>query len=295
MNCPRCQTPIGRLPDPDSIVTCPGCGSRLMTRAAARRSQGGPKGAATTGTKPPLPSAPAPRAGTTPAPARAKVELSDPDLRAFDNAAELPPSATVPPTPAEVFGIKRPRHAGPPSPGEAYQRLLEEVRVLRSVQERILELLLQRNPGALATATPDAAGGPDNSGLAAIRARHRKSVVLIDDDSVTREAAVAELLQADVPVRAFDDGNAALSGIAADRPDVIVLELGLDGDMAGKDVINMIKATMEWVDIPLVLWTREPVANQKEARQILGADEIVPKSGGAAALVARIISIFRRP
>ena len=26
--------------------------------------------------------------------------------------------------------------------------------------------------------------------------------------------------------------------------------------MAGKDVINMIKATMEWVDIPIVLYTR---------------------------------------
>jgi DNA-binding response OmpR family regulator len=64
--------------------------------------------------------------------------------------------------------------------------------------------------------------------------------------------------------------------------------------MAGKDVINMIKATMEWVDIPIVLWTREAVSNQKEARQIHGADELVPKSAGPAALVARIISIFRR-
>jgi DNA-binding response OmpR family regulator len=64
--------------------------------------------------------------------------------------------------------------------------------------------------------------------------------------------------------------------------------------MAGKDVINVIKATMEWVDIPIVLWTREPVANQREARQIHGADEIVPKSSGAAALVARVITVFRR-
>jgi hypothetical protein len=56
----------------------------------------------------------------------------------------------------------------------------------------------------------------------------------------------------------------------------------------------MIKATMEWVDIPIVLWTREAVPNQKEARQVHGADEVVPKSGGAAALVARVITLFRR-
>ncbi len=118
--------------------------------------------------------------------------------------------------------------------------------------------------------------------------------MLIDDDPQTREAAVAEMLQADVPVRAFADGNEALSGIAEEKPDVIVLELGLGGDMAGKDVINMIKATMEWVDLPIVLWTREPVSNQKEARQIHGADEIVLKSAGAGALVARVITLFRR-
>jgi DNA-binding response OmpR family regulator len=56
----------------------------------------------------------------------------------------------------------------------------------------------------------------------------------------------------------------------------------------------MIKATMEWVDIPIVLWTRETVSNQKEARQIHGADEVVSKSAGAAALVARVITVFRR-
>jgi hypothetical protein len=51
---------------------------------------------------------------------------------------------------------------------------------------------------------------------------------------------------------------------------------------------------MEWVDIPIVLWTREAVSTQKEARQIHGADEVVPKSGGAAGLVARVITLFRR-
>jgi DNA-binding response OmpR family regulator len=56
----------------------------------------------------------------------------------------------------------------------------------------------------------------------------------------------------------------------------------------------MIKATMEWVDIPIVLWTRENVSNQREARQIHGADEVVAKSAGPAALVARVISLFRR-
>jgi DNA-binding response OmpR family regulator len=93
-----------------------------------------------------------------------------------------------------------------------------------------------------------------------------------------------------------DVGHAGVAAIAEERPDVIVLELGMGGSMGGKDVVNMIKATMEWVDIPIVLYTRLPVENQKEARQVHGADEVVRKGpGGAEALVARVIAVFRRP
>jgi DNA-binding response OmpR family regulator len=83
--------------------------------------------------------------------------------------------------------------------------------------------------------------------------------------------------------------------MAVERPDVVVLELGLGGRMAGKDVVNMIKATMEWVDVPIVLYTRMGIESQREARQIHGADEFVLKGESSAdALVGRIISVFRR-
>jgi CheY-like chemotaxis protein len=186
--------------------------------------------------------------------------------------------------------------------GVTLAALLSEVRAVRETQHLILQALegLRR-----AAPAPDAASsaaeladpevaGVGAAGLSAIRAHPRKTVVLVDDDPQTCEAAVAELLHADVPVRAFDDGNAALSAIAEEKPDAIVLELGMGGDMGGRDLVNFVKATMEWVDIPIILWTREPVASQEEARQIHGADEWVPKSGGTAGLLARVITVFRR-
>jgi hypothetical protein len=86
-----------------------------------------------------------------------------------------------------------------------------------------------------------------------VRTRRNKSVLIIDDDARTREEAVAALDQAQIPVRTVADGSAGLAAIASERPDVIVLELDMRGSMAGKDVVNMIKATMEWVDIPIFL------------------------------------------
>ena len=290
MNCPRCKTPVGPLSDPDSIVTCPGCGSRLMSRSAALRSQGGPKPAA------PAPSSPAP--GLAGHPPSATLP-SMPAMR-----VELKTAPTTPPTPPDA-GHKPAggRAEAKAEDGVTLAVLLSEVRAVRETQHLILEALeglrraapapLAVPPASTGLSDPDAREG-GAVGLSPIRALRRRRVVLVDDDPQTREAAVAELQHADVPVRAFDDGHAALSAIAEEKPDVIVVEQAMGGDMGGKDLVNFVKATMEWVDIPIILWTRQAVASQKEARQIHGADEVVLKSGGAAALVARVITVFRR-
>jgi CheY-like chemotaxis protein len=192
----------------------------------------------------------------------------------------------------------------PPAPEAppTLDAVLEELRALREGQREILELLRQA-PGAAArppAAEPLGAFGDDDERPVApppgaVRSRRRKTVLLIDDDDDARAAAVDALERAEVPVRAFADGNGGLAGIAAEKPDVIVLELALKGSLAGKDVINMIKATMEWVDVPIVLYTRQNIESQREARQIHGADEYVVKGPtGADALVGRVIALFRR-
>jgi CheY-like chemotaxis protein len=186
--------------------------------------------------------------------------------------------------------------SGSEAPARALEALLDEVRAVRLLQEEILGLL--RSKGA--PATVEARGedeSEDEPSMAppAIRARRAKTVLILDDQDETRAAALAALERAQVPTRAASDGPRGLEAIAAERPDVIVLELAMGGALAGKDVINMIKSTMEWIDIPIILWTRLPIESQKEARTVHGADEVVQKGpGGADALVARVIQLFRR-
>jgi CheY-like chemotaxis protein len=338
MNCPRCKSPITESIDADSIITCSGCGARLMTRAAALKSQGKGKGSAAPPatpaptrltpesdeepegeqTKPPPVSSsgegpagskpaesgrktrPAEeeassgsRKGKTPAPA-VSASSEAPKEPNPSKAADLPPSATLPPTPAMRLGTRADGdEPGAPIAGPALlDVLLKELQHLRANQEKMLELLGQR-PVDRAGASPKGEP-PEETVLQPVRSRRRKSVLLVDDDPKTRKAAVAELEQADIPVRAVDDGNEALRLIAEEKPDVIALELALGGEMAGKDLINMLKATMDWVDIPIILWTREPVSTQKEARITHGADELVQKKSGTAALATRVINVFRR-
>jgi CheY-like chemotaxis protein/uncharacterized Zn finger protein (UPF0148 family) len=279
MNCPRCKSPIGPLNNPDAIVTCPGCGTRLMTRSAALRSQG----ASTQGAAPDAapPTAPAPPVQQT----SVKVGVRQTTISGKTAGAAVRSGS---------------RKAAAAAPAVTLEMVLAEIQAVRDTQQLILEALggLRRGQAQAAPVTgAGTADGLEETGgttLSPIRTASQKSVVVVDDDAQTRQAAVDELERAEIPVRAFSEGNKALAAIAEDKPDVIILELAVGGDLGGKDLVNMIKATMEWVDIPVVLWTREAVSNQKEARQIHGADEVVSKSLGAAALVARVITVFRR-
>lgn len=267
MKCPRCQSLFSATPDSSGTVVCGSCGARLRTRA--------------------------PREATPEArrPAAARREAG-------------PALARVGPAPvASVLPAAVPLAARAPeaeaAPAETLREVFAEIRAIRRTQEEILALL-QPRPRTRTATEGDADSLFDQQHPAAqrpapVRSGRRKSVLIVDDDEATRQEAVAAFEAAQVPVRAVGDGNSALAAIASDRPDVVVLELGMGGSMGGKDVVNMIKATMEWVDIPLVAYTRLPVASQKEARQIHGADELVVKAAGAAeALVQRVIAVFRR-
>ena len=258
MQCPRCRAPITTAPDPGGFLICPGCGARLTTRPAAPPRSSNPNATLPPGT--PLKKIPRPGEDT----ARAKKP---------PEAAPLVPE---------------------PEPPATLETVLAELRSLRRGQAEILRLL-RAQTGVSFDELADDSFDDTPAMLPPVRSRQRKTVLLIDDDKSTREASMAELQAADIPAVAFGDGRAALEAMAKERPDVVALELELKGALAGKDVINMIKATMDWVDIPIILYTRAAVESQREARQAHGADDVVLKRSGPAALVSKVVALFRRP
>ena len=261
MICPRCRADVNGRPDAAGVIVCPSCKAQLKVRNS--------------GSMPPTP------AGNVTLPAGVRAPVPGPGKPApgpGKPAAVAPPPPPPPPIPASLGDV------------------MGELKALRGIQVEILSML--KAMASVGTTKPPSFESEEAFAApppAAVRTRRRKTVLVMDDDEQTRKAAVAALELAEVPVRAAADGNAGLEAMAAERPDVVVLELGMGGRLAGKDVVNMIKATMEWVDIPIVLYTRIPVENQKEARITHGADELVPKGAGAPeTLVSRVIALFRR-
>jgi CheY-like chemotaxis protein len=269
---------------------CTGCGARLRRTAAQGANVTLPPGTPVSRANDPSATIAAADAtlGPRAVPSTHKAARSPTPRRVGDETTRGKVMAAAP------APFSAPPATGPATAG-AVDTLLAEVRAVRKVQDEILELLRSRNGGRpgegplsdFDTPQPDAT---------ALRTSRRKSVLLVDDDEATRKLVEAALAAGEIPVRTVADGNRALAMIAEEKPDVIVLELGIGGAMAGKDVVNMIKATMEWVDIPIILYTRVPMEGQKEARQIHGADDYVPKgAGGPEAVRAKSIAFFRKP
>jgi CheY-like chemotaxis protein len=293
MKCPRCQTGIESNPDPAGFMMCPGCGARLR-RTSAHTAQAIPASVqAGAMTLPPSDSPFGPRrVSTKSAPVAAEKPAAAVPRRIGDDTARVAKAAAAAAVAAPPFTAPG---ANSPATAAAVDTVLAEVRALRRTQEEILELLRGRSEGRAEAASR---GGDDFEGMVepVVRSSRRKRVLLVDDDEATRTVVESILKGGEVPVTTVGDGNSALASIAKDKPDVIVLELGIGGAMAGKDVVNMIKATMEWVDIPIILYTRVPMEGQKEARQIHGADDYVAKGpGGPEAVLAKSIAFFRKP
>jgi two-component system, OmpR family, KDP operon response regulator KdpE len=117
-----------------------------------------------------------------------------------------------------------------------------------------------------------------------------KTRVFVVDD----EAAILRFLKPALEANSYQIATAgtvaeAMKRIAAEAPDIVVLDLGLpDGD--GKEVIRRVR---EWSDVPIVVLS----ARDREAEKIealdLGADDFVNKPFGVGELLARMRTALR--
>jgi DNA-binding response OmpR family regulator len=115
-------------------------------------------------------------------------------------------------------------------------------------------------------------------------------IVLIEDDSAIRSSLTRDLTTAGHVVNASGSGAEGLSSALADRPDVVVLDLGLP-DLDGRDVMMMLRAIR---DVPVIVIT----ARDDDASMVrlldAGADDYVVKPFRATQLDARIRAVLRR-
>lgn len=114
-------------------------------------------------------------------------------------------------------------------------------------------------------------------------------VLVIDD-----EPAIHRFLKPALEVNEYEVVSAETAGeglrrIAADAPDVVILDLGLP-DMDGKEVISRVRG---WSDVPIIVLSARDREAEKIAALDLGADDFVNKPFGMGEFMARLRTALR--
>jgi len=115
-------------------------------------------------------------------------------------------------------------------------------------------------------------------------------VVVVDDEDAICRALRINLAARDYEVTVAADGATGLATIARERPDVVVLDLGLP-DMDGADVIAGVRG---WSSVPILVLSARDQEAAKVAALDAGADDYITKPFGMDELLARVRAAVRR-
>ena len=117
-----------------------------------------------------------------------------------------------------------------------------------------------------------------------------KTILVVDDEPKIVDLARDYLEHAGFAVVSASDGTEALARARSDRPDLIVLDLGLP-KLDGLDVTRALRMGGA---VPIVILTGRSDESDKLVGLELGADDYVTKPFSPKELVARVRAVLRR-
>jgi len=115
-------------------------------------------------------------------------------------------------------------------------------------------------------------------------------VLVIDDEAPILRALRINLTARKYEVAVATDGASGLAAMARERPDVLILDLGLP-DMDGTEVIKGVRG---WTSTPIIVLSAWGQESAKVAALDAGADDYVTKPFGMDELLARLRAAVRR-
>jgi two-component system KDP operon response regulator KdpE len=115
-------------------------------------------------------------------------------------------------------------------------------------------------------------------------------VLVVDDEPQIRRALRTALVGHGYEAETADNGDLALSLVAARPPDVMVLDLMMPG-VDGFEVLRQIRG---WSSMPIVVLSARGQEHDKVRALDLGADDYLTKPFSIGELLARLRAVLRR-
>lgn len=115
-------------------------------------------------------------------------------------------------------------------------------------------------------------------------------ILVVDDERAIRRYLHAALNAQGYTVYEASGGKEALNMVVGDRPDLIILDLGLP-DIDGVEVTRQLR---EWTHIPIIILSVREQETDKIAALDAGADDYLTKPFSSGELMARMRVALRR-
>ena len=284
--CPRCGAAVTGAADDLGFLSCGGCGARLRKAPTVKVTIQSPS---PTSTAPPVPAAAAPP--PTPSGNRA-TDTTDSLLARIER---VDASATLPPGAQSSKALRSAGFGSAVAPAVTNEGMEGLKSILEAIQKDMASL--KQGHQALA-ATVAKLGGPKASTSTQPPGASRpktppsaqRPVLIVDDDAKAGEEVRKACERMGFAPVVVSEVRPALDAMGRERPALLILEPLLAGELSGKDFVNYVKSTMEWVEIPILVYTSAPIANHEQARTDFGGDDYVIKSEGSIDLLAKKIS-----
>jgi DNA-binding response OmpR family regulator len=117
-----------------------------------------------------------------------------------------------------------------------------------------------------------------------------KKVLVVEDELKIARLIKDYLIEAGFAVIEATDGAGALAAARAEKPDMILMDLGLPG-IDGLDVTRKLRASSA---VPIIMLTARSEETDRVVGLELGADDYITKPFSPKELVARIRAVLRR-
>lgn len=117
------------------------------------------------------------------------------------------------------------------------------------------------------------------------------TVLVVDDETYIRDLVSSALRIAGLRPATVADGHAALLAVERDRPDLVVLDIGLPG-MDGFEVCRTLRDRGD--DVPIVFLTARDDKEDMLHGFTKGGDDYITKPFSLDELIARVRAVLRR-
>lgn len=119
-------------------------------------------------------------------------------------------------------------------------------------------------------------------------------ILVVDDEPNIVLSLEFLMKQAGFQVRIASDGEAALEALAADPPDLMLLDVMMPRKN-GYEVCQAVRANPDWKGVRIIMLTAKGREVEREKGLALGADDYITKPFSTQEVVERVHQLLNEP